>query len=310
MQTESGVDENQLHKCLDSIMVFCNSHLMLNSENKLAVLASHTDQSKFLYPKAESATAAAPPSVEPREDVISMATGEESNDSMFSRTNGPGSCGEGKQTSSDGRHELLAQLDDSLIDQLKEMILNDSSQDNILRAETMLAGALALALCYIHRMMKEHTKQGLKSRILVIKAGEDSASQYLPFMNAVFTAQKLNVPIDACLLGKDSGLLQQGSDITGGIYLQIPNPMGLLQYLLWVFLPDADTREKLVLPPRVQVDYRAACFCHRNLIDIGYVCSVCLSIFCHFSPICSTCQTTFKIMGRPGKAKKRKLLPK
>ena len=45
----------------------------------------------------------------------------------------------------------------------------------------------------------------------------------------------------------------------------------------WVFLPEPSTRKKLTLPPKVQVDYRAACFCHRNLIDIGYVCSVCLS---------------------------------
>lgn len=45
----------------------------------------------------------------------------------------------------------------------------------------------------------------------------------------------------------------------------------------WIFLPDSTTRSKLTLPPRVKVDYRAACFCHRTLIDIGYICSVCLS---------------------------------
>lgn len=45
----------------------------------------------------------------------------------------------------------------------------------------------------------------------------------------------------------------------------------------WVFLPDPHTRVKLLLPPAIKVDYRAACFCHRELIDIGYVCSVCLS---------------------------------
>lgn len=45
----------------------------------------------------------------------------------------------------------------------------------------------------------------------------------------------------------------------------------------WVFLPDPSGRHKLTLPPKAQVDYRAACFCHRTLIDIGYVCSVCLS---------------------------------
>lgn len=47
--------------------------------------------------------------------------------------------------------------------------------------------------------------------------------------------------------------------------------------LQWIFLPDPATRNKLVFPPANKVDYRAACFCHRELIDIGYVCSVCLS---------------------------------
>ena len=27
--------------------------------------------------------------------------------------------------------------------------------------------------------------------------------------------QKLNIPVDVCMVGQDSGLLQQGSDITG-----------------------------------------------------------------------------------------------
>lgn len=47
--------------------------------------------------------------------------------------------------------------------------------------------------------------------------------------------------------------------------------------LQWVFLPEPPIRKKLVLPPPARVDYRAACFCHRTLIDIGFVCSICLS---------------------------------
>ena len=47
-----------------------------------------------------------------------------------------------------------------------------------------------------------------------------------------------------------------------------------------MFLPDPNTRESLVMPGAVQIDYRAACFCHRTLVDIGFVCSVCLSSKC------------------------------
>lgn len=99
----------------------------------------------------------------------------------------------------------------------------------------------------------------------------------MTYMNVFFTAQKLGIVIDVCALDKSLSLLQQGCDITGGQYLRLTQLEGLLQYLLWVFLPDPKTRQMLVLPAPTKVDYRAACFCHRELIDIGYVCSVCLS---------------------------------
>ncbi|KAK3826312.1 MAG: TFIIH subunit Tfb4/p34 [Linnemannia elongata] len=56
------------------------------------------------------------------------------------------------------------------------------------------------------------------------------------------------------------------------------------------FLPDMFARSYLYLPGQDQVDFRAACFCHKKIVDIGFVCSVCLSIFCSFSPVCSTCR--------------------
>jgi hypothetical protein len=83
--------------------------------------------------------------------------------------------------------------------------------------------------------------------------------------------------------------------LTNGFYLKITQLNTLLNYLLWLFLPDETTRKMLVYPPKTLVDFRAACFCHRKLVDIGYVCSVCLSVFCSFTPICSTCNSNFQI---------------
>ena len=99
--------------------------------------------------------------------------------------------------------------------------------------------------------------------------------------------------IDSCILMEDSSLLQQASNLTNGFYFKIPQISGLLNYLIWLFLPNESTRKIIVYPPKSEVDYRAACFCHRKLIDIGYVCSVCLSVFCSFTPICSTCDCNF-----------------
>lgn len=128
----------------------------------------------------------------------------------------------------------------------------------------------------------------------------------MTYMNVFFTAQKEKVVLDVCALDNTLVLLQQGCDITGGEYFKVSQIEGLLQYLLWIFLPDPSMRSKLALPPQVKVDYRAACFCHRSLIDIGFVCSVCLSIFCKFSPICTTCSTVFKVQIKPKRLKKLK----
>ncbi|XP_070572143.1 general transcription factor IIH subunit 3-like isoform X2 [Ptychodera flava] len=248
---------------------------MLHHLNKVAVIASHTNRSQFLYPTREPSPSS--------QDV------DESRYQNIPR---------------DGKYEHFAKVDDTVFKEVKQLI---TGQEEELHSDTLLAGSLAMALCYIHRLEKEAAAgEKLKPRVLVIKAADDSASQYMDFMNIIFTAQKQNIVIDACILDKESGLLQQACDITGGIYLKILQRTGLLQYLLWVFLPPVKTRSKLALPPAIHVDYRAACFCHRTLIDIGYVCSVCLSIFCTFSPICTTCHTAFKFRGPPMRAKKKK----
>jgi transcription initiation factor TFIIH subunit 3 len=49
----------------------------------------------------------------------------------------------------------------------------------------------------------------------VVKGSEDHPSQYMNFMNVVFTCQKLGIVIDACILDNESGLLQQASSVTG-----------------------------------------------------------------------------------------------
>ncbi|MEE6504150.1 hypothetical protein FKM82_005078 [Ascaphus truei] len=273
-----------LPKCIDTVLVLGNAHLFMGRNNKLAVIASHIQESRLLFPGKQ------------------WKSGDLSAEACILESNVSGS--------KDGKYELLTAANDMIAEDIKDLMTKTGDIKGQ-QTETLLAGSLAKALCYINRIHKESKAgQEVKSRILVIKAAEDSALQYMNFMNVIFAAQKQNILIDACVLDSDSGLLQQACDITGGIYLKIPQVTSLLQYLLWVFLPDPDQRTQLILPPPVHVDYRAACFCHRNLIEIGYVCSVCLSIFCNFSPICTTCETAFKISLPPVmKAKKKKIKP-
>ncbi|KAL2265517.1 hypothetical protein VTJ83DRAFT_6617 [Remersonia thermophila] len=66
--------------------------------------------------------------------------------------------------------------------------------------------------------------------------------------------------------------------------------------------PGASVAELLVTPSADAVDFRAACFCHRSVVDTGFVCSVCLSIFCEVpdGAECLTCGTKLAL-GNYGK---------
>lgn len=158
--------------------------------------------------------------------------------------------------------------------------------------------------------------------MLVITAAPDSSQQYVPVMNCIFSAQKLGVPVDACVLGEaDSLFLQQvggracvlhpishlgasagfapderrvcsadtrrsrSAAVHAGTSEQ---PRRASCWLLasftractrtqTMFLPDARSRKHLVMPQTTTVDFRATCFCHSTVIEIGYVCPVCLS---------------------------------
>ena len=119
--------------------------------------------------------------------------------------------------------------------------------------DSLLAGALIKALTYINREQAERGEGGkLRPRLLVLSATGDTAAQYMNYMNVFFTAQKLGIPVDTCMVHRDSGLLQQGSDITGGTYCKVEELKGLLQVLTWLFLPGPGTRAMLGTPPPVK----------------------------------------------------------
>ena len=171
----------------------------------------------------------------------------------------------------------------------------------------------------------------LQSRILLVNASPttDLAHQYIPIMNAIFACQRLSIPIDILSLplphatdpstaassSSSTVFLQQASDATSGIFLPFtfppPTPQStpqrqrshastaLLTLLLGPLLPSPLTRSHLISPTQINIDFRAACFCHRRVIDLGYVCSICLSIFCEPPPNneCLTCGTTLDVGG-------------
>ncbi|KAF8348326.1 transcription factor Tfb4-domain-containing protein [Amanita rubescens] len=171
-----------------------------------------------------------------------------------------------------------------------------------------LVSALTKALCYINRItLPPAPLPGKKSgsldspvlsdpRILILSVSPDHATSYIPIMNSIFSAQKLKVTIDVCqVYGPETVFLQQAAHLTGGSYIQPERRPALLQYLIMSFLSPPSMRKVLSVPTQDKIDFRAACFCHKTIVDIGFVCSVCLSIFCQPVPVCSTCRTKFPI---------------
>lgn len=131
----------------------------------------------------------------------------------------------------DGQYEKFTQVERTIKHNLATIVTRAPKINQ--PCESMLAGSIAMALCYIARLErnKSHGSK-LNGRILLLTGSAECASQYMTYMNVFFTAQKQNIVLDVCALDKSMTLLQQGCDITGGQYLRLPQTDGLLQYLL------------------------------------------------------------------------------
>lgn len=155
-----------------------------------------------------------------------------------------------------------------------------------------LAKSLSRALCIINRQLRFHAD--LQARILVMKIAKDHSPSYNSVMNSIFSADKLNVPVDSVVLSaKDSLFLQQASFLTNGVYLKPEDQKNLLQLLLTHCISSGHTRQKVGLntPKQEAVDFRASCFCHRKPVEFAYMCSVCLALTCEPSDICRICSS-------------------
>jgi len=156
----------------------------------------------------------------------------------------------------------------------------------------LLPGAVANGLTWLNFMNTKFPE--LQGRILIFNASEDCASQYVATMNTIFAAQKLEIPIDvySVLSNGSTSFLEQAAYLTEGIFVRAIST-AILQQLLFLFLPSLKTRRTLNISDQKKVDLRASCFCHRQPTDEGYVCVVCLSVFCKRRPSCQTCGTRF-----------------
>ncbi|EJU04108.1 transcription factor Tfb4 [Dacryopinax primogenitus] len=250
----------RLKDFLAQALVFINAHLALRNENSVSVFGALPGRSMILYPPAGS-------------------TQVEADENTF---------------------HVFGQVDEGFMRSVEQEVedLQEVEED----VPPALVGALTKSLCYINRLSNppppsnpsEAPPPPPHSRILLFSVSPDASVAYIPFMNCIFSAQKLKVAIDVCKLDESEVIfLHQACHLTGGAFVPITQREALLQYLSMCFLSETETRKTLAVPTLDKVDFRAACFCHKEIVDIGYVCSVCLSIFCQPVLECSTCRTKF-----------------
>ncbi|KAF9520291.1 hypothetical protein BS47DRAFT_749609 [Hydnum rufescens UP504] len=250
---------------ITQVLAFMNSHLALRHENTISVLGAFPRKSVMLYSTPGA------------------------NDSGLDST----------APQDANTYQPFKTVDTIVSSRIMEEM--ESISDSI-DSPTGLVGALSKGLCHINRVINPATRSSIESsspldpRMLILSVSPDMSTSYIPIMNTIFAAQKLKVKIDVCkIFGEDNVFLQQAAHLTGGSYVALMQRNALLQYLVMCFLASSSLRKIVAFPTHDRVDLRAACFCHKDIVDIGYVCSVCLSIFCSPVPVCSTCRTKFPV---------------
>ena len=277
------------------------------------MIASHIDRAQWLYPTPSSHPSA----------QNGLASGGSGPDSGTSQNGDAASFKE-----DENKYRPFLQVEAQLQSNLKTLMAATSPESLSSSDSTQIAGALTSALTHINKQTilsfptadaspdtlptsiqatggatDTSSQPDLVSRILILSVSADLSTQYIPVMNAIFAAQRRHISIDVLKLAGDTGFLQQACDATGGVYMDLSSSSNLqdgsamLQYLMMAYLPDSTARRWLVMPGGEEVDFRAACFCHQRVVDLGYVCSVCLSIFCEpmTDGVCLTCGTLLEL---------------
>ncbi|CEG40953.1 general transcription factor iih [Plasmopara halstedii] len=173
-----------------------------------------------------------------------------------------------EQDDTTGSAEQAAEVNAGLLQRLQQ--LSDTPLDPAKPNQTAIAASLSRSLCFINRAINEEAD--LRPRILIVQKSSDVSEHYIAIMNGIFSAQKKNVAVDACILAAEhSSFMQQAAYLTGGIYYKPTDHSGMLQYLISIYLPDPYMRKLLRLPSQDSVDFRAMCFCHREVISTAHI---------------------------------------
>ncbi|KAI5180104.1 transcription initiation factor TFIIH subunit 3 [Nematocida sp. AWRm80] len=138
--------------------------------------------------------------------------------------------------------------------------------------DTDYTSDLGYALLLMH-------KEKDSSRILLFCSDESPFN----FIKCAFTSKKYSIPI-SCVVLKDSFVISLPEMLKEPIYT-LSSKEPLFNYLMNMI--------SLNLNRPLTDSTRKVCICHQKEVTIGYLCPVCLGLYCKFVPLCKHCKIRF-----------------
>lgn len=302
-----------LQSVAEQLLTFINTFLLLHDANRICILMSSPGTCDLVYPTF--------PDVEHLPAQYDINGEDESFDaSPTSLADRP------PRDVSAVMHDVRTAITTGIKDQLDRQSNNESLRNS----SGSLSAALARALCLLNRAHQLHARRSVSGhgsdapvtsdtlnselpsmgRVLALVANRDNLGQYVPMMNCIFSAQRLGIPVDSCIVSdSDSTYFQQAAHLTNGVCVRVARDGdgaisdGLLQTLQTVFLVDRQGRDLIAMPAPERVDFRASCMQTKKIIEEGFTCSVCLSTFDPSvgkgAAMCPVCNARFAVLGRP-----------
>ena len=153
--------------------------------------------------------------------------------------------------------------------------------------EPPIAQGVSRGLAYI-------AKRKVGGQIVVFECSidpTDFSSQSVSLSNCVCDGST-RISVVSLAAAKPSSALLGLAARTSGIHIpyQFTQTLGSLVEALLFHVAPAVSQHLKVRPPESTQEMNATCACHNRVIDKGYVCSICLSIYCTDSAgICAVC---------------------
>lgn len=160
------------------------------------------------------------------------------------------------------------------------------------------------------------------SRIVLIMNSVVEPSVFSKLMNCVFVLESRETILDVLDLLIDrkkpevahkpqlpvpqqtsrQDYLQQATQKTKGVYLPVEFPSkAMIQFVLQTLVMGKAQRETFKMPYLTATRFSGSCNCHNENVDLAYVCSACLAIYCSRGKkdnqgVCDFCKEKYDII--------------